>query len=242
MKDYKERKLQLHYWYVNERESNGKKYNVGHGVVTGHKRIDDSVFIHTSEALNVEFDEENKEVLIKTRNSLYHCPVEYCRFEMQDKNPDLIPGYEELKNRFKDKIEYPSIEPGKVLLVLANFCDYYFHSVYYVPADSQDGEKKKYRATPHIGTFQDSFLIDVAETRMDLRYFPHYRNIEFYSEETCGLPWFIENIGDVELYAKTGVGTIRLAPGERKEVKKENAEKEPPMLMDGDLYPAMPDE
>ena len=35
------------------------------------------------------------------------------------------------------------------------------------------------------------------------------------------VPFCIENIGDVVLYAKTSAGIIKLAPGERKEVIKE---------------------
>ena len=55
---------------------------------------------------------------------------------------------------------------------------------------------------------------------------------------TGGHPLFIENIGDVVLYASTNVGTIRLEPGDRKEVAEENVEEKKPILPDGDLYPA----
>ena len=71
-----------------------------------------------------------------------------------------------------------------------------------------------------------------------LRYFPHFQNIEFYSEDTEGCPFFIENIGDIIIYARTHAGTIKLEPGERKEVTRENAEREKPVLPGGDLYPA----
>ena len=51
-------------------------------------------------------------------------------------------------------------------------------------------------------------------------------------------PLFLENIGDVTIYAKTRCGTIKLDPGDRKEVTEENAEDISPALPDGDLYPA----
>ena len=89
-----------------------------------------------------------------------------------------------------------------------------------------------------MGTFQDSFLIGTKDQSVDLRYFPHFQNVEFYMLRTGGCPFFIENIGDVVLYASTNVGTIRLEPGDRKEVAEENAEEETPMLPNGDLYPA----
>ena len=155
---------------------------------------------------------------------MYHCPLEYCRFKKQDEYPDIIPDYEKLKQKYKDKIEYPSIEPGKVLLVLANFCDYYFHSLYYVPKDTEDGKCLEFSGWPHVGTFQDSYLINTEDYKVDLRYFPHYQNIEFYSEDTDGCPWFIENIGDVVIFARTSAGTIKLEPGDRKEVTEKNAE------------------
>ena len=49
---------------------------------------------------------------------------------------------------------------------------------------------------------------------------------------------YIENIGDVVIYARTSAGTIKLEPGDRKKVDKENAEAETPVLPGGDLYSA----
>ncbi len=232
------KKLQLHYWYIGEHEIEGEMLRIGHGIVTGHKRLSDAMDMHTSAVEGIHIDEEEGELILSTRNSVYHCPLEYCRFKKQDEYPDIIPDYEKLKQKYKDKIEYPSIEPGKVLLVLANFCNYYFHSLYYVPKDSENGKCLEFSGWPHVGTFQDSYLINTEDYKIDLRYFPHYQNIEFYSEDTDGCPWFIENIGDIIIYAKTSVGTIKLGPGDRKEVAKENAEDETPILPDGDLYPA----
>lgn len=91
---------------------------------------------------------------------------------------------------------------------------------------------------PHVGTFQDSYLISCDGAPIDIRYFPHYQNIEFYAQFTDDKPFYIENIGDITLYAQTSEGVIRLEPGERKQVIKENAEKNSPILPGGDLYPA----
>lgn len=232
------RKLQLHYWYIKEDEYHGEKIYRGNGIVTGHGRLPDANDIHTSPVKSVHADEKEGELVLYTKNNVYHCPLEYCRFEKQDMFPDIIPDYEKIKEKYKDKIYYPSIEPGKVLLVLANFCEYYFHSLYYVPKKSNDGRKLEFSGWPHIGNFQDSYLIMTEDYKIDIRYFPHYQNIEFYSEVTDGCPWFIENIGDVVIYAQTSVGTIKLMPGERKEIIKENAENKTPVLPGGDLYPA----
>lgn len=232
------KKLQLHYWYIGEHEIHGEMFRVGHGIVTGHKKLSDAMDMHTSAVEGIHIDEEAGELVLTTRNSVYHCPLAYCSFKEQDEYPDIIPDYEGLKEKYKGKIEYPSIESGKVLLVLANFCDYFFHSLYYVPNDSKDGKPIEFYGSAHIGTFQDSYLIGTRDYRVDLRYFPHYQNIEFYSEDTDGCPLYIENVGDVVIFVKTSAGTIKLEPGDRKEVAEENAEDETPILPGGDLYPA----
>ena len=217
------RKLKLHYWYIEEIEQDGEKYMIGHGIVTGHKKIQDSTDIHTSSLNSFYIDEAEKEMVLITRNSKYHCPLEYCKFRKQDEFPDVIPDYEELKVKYKDAINYPEIEPGKVLLVLANFCNYYYHSAYFVPEESSDKLSVDFDSFPHVGMFQDSYLIKSKDGSVDLRYFPHYQNIEFYSELTGKAPLFLENIGDVVIFARTHCGLIKLLPGERKEVKKDNS-------------------
>lgn len=232
------RKLQFHYWYIDEHEVNGVRYLFGHGVVTGHTRLEDATFIHTSAVRGIHVDKKEGEVVLTTKNSVYHCPLEYCRFDEQDKYPGFIPDYDDIKKKYADAIKYPTIEPGKVLLVLSNFCEYYFHSVYYVPEEAKEKKSLEYSNHAHIGMFQDSYLVNVRGTKIDLAYFPHYQNIEFYGWGTDGLPFYIENIGDVTLYAKTNCGTIRIEPGKRRKVCKRNAEKAPPLLPDGDLYPA----
>ena len=234
----KSRKLMLHYWYVDENtdDATGEKYMCAHGIVTGHNRIADTHRIHTSEVFAIEIDRFTGEALIRTRNSLYHCPLAYCDYGKQDEFPLFIPDYEIVKAKYKDKREYPSIEAGKVLVVLSNFDRYYFNSLFYLPEGAC--EKAAYHSCAHIGTFQDSYLIWMEEHPINISYFPHFQNIEFYSQETDGKPLYLENIGDVPLYAKTFSGTICLQPGERKEVKEENAEENPPMLPKGDLYPA----
>lgn len=132
----------------------------------------------------------------------------------------------------------PRIEAGKVLLVLSDQEEYYFHSLYY----RRKGQRKKeeYDAFRHLGMHQDSFLIMGLETGIDIRYFAHFRSVELYCEETDGfaIPLYIENAGAGHLYVRCSVGLLRLEPGERKEVKKENAEHIEVLLPTGDLYPA----
>lgn len=224
------RTTQLHYWYV---DSNLQ----GHGVVSGHPRLNDAGGCDTSTVQQIILNKEQEELLIKTCNTDYHCPLAYCDFEKQKENKDLIPEYEWIYANHKDKRDFPETEEGKVLLVLSNFDVYYFHSLYC----KYPGEKDPvpFHSSTHIGMIQDSFLIRVPEhPEIDLRYFPHYQFIEFYSEVTDGMPLFLENIGDLPLYAKTTGGLIKLGPGERKEVSKDNCTNDKVHLAGGDLYPA----
>ena len=232
------RPLELHNWYISEREVDGEVKRFGNGIVTGHDKIPDSCRMETEEIKDIEINENRGEILLIAKEHTYACELSSCRFRKQDKYPDVIPYYPELKEKYKYSRVWPSIEPGKILLVLSDTCEFYFHSVYYVLKDEENMEPLDYTGWPHIGSFQDSYLIDIEEAGIDLRYFPHFRNIEFYEEDTRGLPLFIENIGGSPLYARTSCGWIRLEPGERKEVKEENAEKEKPVLPNGDLYPA----
>jgi len=231
------KKLQLHYWYIREMDCEGEKFLMAKGVVSGHDRLIDTTFIHTSEVKDIRIDKEAEDAIITTRNSVYHCPLAYCRWSKQDENSSLVPEYAWIKENFKGKINYPIIEDDKVLLVLSNFDEYYFNSLYYKPSDVE--RCLEVQAYPHVGMFQDSYLIWGEDNRIDVRYFPHFENIEFYSEDTDGKPFFIENIGDIVLYAKTSKGYIKVNPGERKEVSAENAEEERPVLDSGDLYPAV---
>ena len=113
-------------------------------------------------------------------------------------------------------------------VMLSNFDEYYFNSLYYKPAYA--AEKMPFRGTPHIGMFQDSYLIHCEGTSVYIKYFPHYQNIEFYSVDTENKAFFVENIGDITLYVRFIGGLICLGPGERKEVCEANAEKEEPLL------------
>lgn len=231
----KNRRLMLHYWYI-EDESYDSNFIIAHGRVTGHKKLQDSIFINTSAVSEISLDKENQEIIIKTKNSVYYCPFEYCDWKNQEKNKKLVPEYEWIKKKYKDRIECPIIEDDKILLVLSNFDEFYFNNLYFRPK----GEKEsiKFYADPHIGMFQDSFIIEDINQLIDIRYFPHFQNIEFYSETTNGMPLYVENIGDIVLYVNSFEGLIKLEPGERKKISKENAEKEKIVLPMGDLYPA----
>ena len=232
----KEKRTQLHYWYVDKMIQNGKEYVLAHGNVSGHKRLIDTMHIHTSEIQSITINKNTEELIIATRNTEYYCPLEYCKWEQQDENADLIPEYNWIKKHYRNKLDIPEIDEDKVLLTLSNFDKYYYHSAYCKLSSEQ--ESVSFRAYPHIGMLQDSFTISGDGSLIKLSYFPHPKNIQFYCESTAEMPLFVENIGNEVLYVDTHSGLFKLVPGERKEVKVENIEQEEQSLSLRDLYPA----
>lgn len=224
-------RVYLHYWYIEQRP-NGM---LAHGIVNGHPKLADSIRIHTSKIKGIEIDEENGEAVISTENTDYHCPLNYWRFRKQDKYPDAIEEYEELKAKYRGKIDLPEIEQGKVLLVLSDFDEFYFHSLC---VRNDDGSIADFSGYPHIGMFQDSYLISAEGHSIDIRYFPHFKGIEFYSLDTEGMPLYIENIGYGDLYITDKNKRYCLKAGERQAYSELTADEEIREMPDGDLYPA----
>ena len=225
----------LHYWYF------GKDDDVicMCGRVSGHERLMDTVIITTSKIVSYKIDEVAKELVARTLNTAYHCPLAYMDFDKQEKaDPEhiIFPEYSDIKEKYEGKREEYSIEQGKILMVVSDFDEYYFHSLYCKPYENS--AVCEYKNQPHIGSSQDSYLVRAFDPMIDIRYFPHYKNMEFYMLETSGMPLFIENIGDCELYCRTDKWQIKLPPHTRIEICEDNYEDEEKILNDGDLYPA----
>lgn len=229
------KKVRLFHWYVSEADHLGVPYIRCNGNVVNHHRFWNSQWIWTSDIHEIDVQEEIGEIIITTRNTRYHNKIDSWDWDEQDKYPDAFPNYQYFRDKYKVEKEDP-VEAGVILLQIADYDSYYFHDIFF--REDESTEKMKFHMWPHIGMCQDSFLIQNEDFSIDLRYFPHPENVEFYNVETNGKPFFIENVGTERLYAQTSVGIIKLEPGERKEVIKENAEKEDMILPGGDLYPA----
>lgn len=226
--------IRLYNWYAKEYTKDSNSCLIGKGVVTDHPSIPDTSRMSTSNVKAIYTDLEHEEVILTTINNVYHRPIEDCCWLRQDDFPDLLPDYDLAKAKFKNREDH-SIEPGKVLLVLSDHDEYYFHSLFF--RETKNSELCNYCGYSHVGMVQDSYLIEAEEVRIDLRYFPHFKNIEFYSEDTDGKPLYLKNIGTSALFVKTSKGMIKLAPGDRKEVCTENVVGNCLTLPKGDLYP-----
>ncbi len=235
----------LHDWKIAPACGNNR---VMWGIVTGHIRLPDALYIHTSELQSYKIDHEAKELIAMTRNTKYHCPLTECDFEGQNENPAIFPEFEKIKAAYSKPETIPELEEDTVLLTISNSKRYFFHSMFFRPKGYESALQCKGQA--HIGMFQDSFLIrkdfvikkeeNNNDPSVDVRYFPHTGNIEFYELQINGMKLYVKNSGTAVLYVFGGFtgkfGIIRIEPGETKEMCEENEETTPPLLPDGDLY------
>lgn len=145
----------------------------------------------------------------------------------------------------ENTVEY-DVEDNAILIVLSDCRTYYFETAIV----RRDGKKYVGSMYPHIGTFHDSCLlcfdnynngVNKREEYIDIRYFPHFRNLQTYCWRTGGLPVYLENAGEDVLWYRTCDGVMELKPGERKLVCRENVikEEDTPYLDRSDLYPAV---
>jgi len=144
-----------------------------------------------------------------------------CFFERQDTSPYELPEYEVIKAEYYKPVNTEGLSKNDMVLVVADYNDYYFESlIYQIP----DGSKGKYSAYPHIGMFTDTFLIngdrehyeyDEGSEYIDIRYYVDEGSFEFYSLDTGGRNLWIENRGDSTLNIYGCGSIINLEPGRR---------------------------
>ena len=199
----------LQRWHIEKRPS-GRM--IAYGIVTNHPRLWDNTQIHTSKIISVEAKIDDDQAIIKTKNTVYFCCLSSCFFEKQDLFPDIIEGYDNIREKYYVPQPEPDIEYGKVLLVLSNYDEFYFHSLC---VKKEDGENEEYLHNPHLGMFTDSYLAYTKDHRIDVRYFPYDRAISFYNTETDGMPFYIENIGTTEIDIYKDRMRYTIKPGER---------------------------
>lgn len=232
----------IHNWYLEKyAHHDGQTSYLAWGNVTGHDRLADTTFIHTSEVMSTRIDEENEECIIQTRNTEYHCRLSECNYDMPD-SYEVIAELEKLRKKYSKKKQY-KLEDNSVLIVLSDHEEYYFECALV----KENGIILAGGMSPHIGTFQDSCLIRfdgfgrTSHTGIDIRYFPHYAHLEAYAWDTEGFSVYLENAGESTIFFSTPEGVIELLPKERKLVSKENtiSDEDKPFLSGADLYPAV---
>lgn len=219
-----------------------------YGVVTGHRKLPDGMFIHTSPIRQVSRDPEREDgYIFESKNTKFHVSMaEYDYSQRAATDNDPIPGYEQwlteleaCSGRYAGKKTTPcEAECGSILLRLGNNHEYYFDAMDVAP---ETGEHLRGEMHPHVGMVQDSVLCwaggEAWCSHYDLRYFPYQGgNLEFYVWDTAGLPVYIENSGDSELKIQLEGVVYLIAPGIRMLMEKSNAQPGAALTSGRDLY------
>ena len=170
----------LKYWYITAVKKGEWEGCIAHGIVHGHQRLADGIPIHTSAISTVIVEKDT--VVIRTRNSEYHCNLIEASFHLFDESGKrYLPNYEELQEKYERRLEVPGQGDG-ALIVLDSEAEYYFVGSAY----RYCGEVVEVRVpSVHLGMVQDSVLfgcfMERSQQAIDYRYFPFSDRVEFYS-------------------------------------------------------------
>lgn len=220
----------MRHWYVGCEKYDGKDYYLIFGQFFNRPGFYDGLKGYSSVVKSVTMNEEEEEYEIQTRNTLYHCSFDSLLFEQQDKSPYKLPEYERIKEKYWHPVDRSSLGKDDMLLVVADYGDYFFESLLYW---NKDGSEGSYDGYPHLGMFVDTFLIrrkygdpqygSSPDERIDIRYYVGGSGFTFYSLYTGGRKLWIENRGDTPLRIFGCGQRFQLKPGERvKALDREN--------------------
>lgn len=78
-----ERIVRMYQWYVEKKIINDEVKFQLHGIVTGHGYLMDSIFTDTTEIMDITSNIATKELVITTKNTVYHCNFNSCDLKQQ---------------------------------------------------------------------------------------------------------------------------------------------------------------
>lgn len=209
----------LRHWYLGEYEWNDEKVVLVFGQFFNRPGIYEGMVGHTSIVQSVKINHEEQEFEIQTENTLYHCSFDSCFYERQDDSPYELPEYEEIKAEYYKPINTEGLSVHDMILVVADYNNYYFEKLIYQNPDGSEGD---YSGYPHVGMYTDTYLIDGnrhfgdgSSQNIDIRYYVNRGGFEFYSLDTGGRNLWIENRGDSTLHIWGCGSRMALEPGKR---------------------------
>ena len=196
------------------------------GYVYGNPKFEEGTWINTSPIYKIEVLEEC--LRVHTMNSVYECAYEtYAGGEMSFAKEDFFPMPEpKEENRMKVEVAIKekvaariarekeslttafSEEEDCLVFEFSSNEDYYIKAVY-AKKDGEEFYSRDYHV--HVGTFQDSVLIEDIygdeEYECDYRFFPYAGNsLEFYSFSRFEGRIYVRNVGDKTLSVKGPFG------------------------------------
>lgn len=224
----------LRNWYFSSQDYKGETIWITHGNVYGNPEFEDGFKIHTSIVKKISIGDSYLDVY--TKNSIYRCL--FCEsmekhfifidtsslFDESVNKSDLdtlkekIISELEISKKYDEEKICESIHHEKecLIMIFSDKRDYYFEDFII----KMNEKMVHYSMFAHVGTFQDSILInsdscelqDDAE-EIDFRYFPYKGNrISFYNWEGYSGKIYAINKGVKEIEIDTACGKFLLQP------------------------------
>ena len=209
-KQYKENTIR--HWFIGNFEYENKTYQVVYGNFYNRPRIYDGMSSRTSPIQEVKICPEENEYQIRTMNRVYHCSFESCFFEQQDNSSFELTDYKKIREKYYIPTDKTSLGNNDMLLVVADYTDYYFKELVYF---DKNGEAGDYASNVHLGMLVDTYLIYSKNREIDIRWYVEISGFEFYSLDIGNRNLWIENAGDSSLLIKARDRIIDLKPKER---------------------------
>lgn len=210
---YKENTIR--HWYISDFEYEDKIYQVVRGTFYNRPGFYEGLHTRTSPIQEVKVSMEEQEYEITTMNTVYHCSFDSCFFERQDKSSFELPEYQQIRQKFFVSTETSTLSNDDMLLVVADFEDYFFKDLIYF---DKSGNQEKYLNNVHLGMVVDTYLITSKDYKVDIRWYVYDCGFKFYSLETGNRNLWIENVGDTSLRIVMGDNVINLEANTREKV------------------------
>lgn len=216
---YKENTIR--HWFIGDFEYENKTYQVVYGNFYNRQNCYDGMFSRTSPVQEVKICPEENEYQIRTMNRVYYCSFESCFFEQQDNSSFELPDYNKIREKYFIPTDKTSLENDDMLLVVADYTDYFFKDLIYFDKNGAEGD---FSSNVHLGMMVDTYLIHSKNLEIDIRWYVRNSGLEFYSLETGNRNLWIENAGDYSLTIKIGNRISELKPKERQKYLMKNLE------------------
>lgn len=212
--------IKLTDWFLSRHEYDGECFYMAHGNVSGHPKLQDGIFINTSKIEKITEDLDNNRLIMLTHsNNTYELTlatinfnnIEYTKqfLEVFDISASVLEPCKRLHDESEIKLlsEVDSILENNELF-LKTFGVYTQRAFY----KDDIGKVREIPVRPHIGMFQDSYLItDWEDGKVDFRYFDKPNGIEPYhwSDGLKAVKIKNEGSSDILFLADTNIACLR---------------------------------
>ena len=200
-----------------------------HGYVTGHHRLAEGDWIHTSKVLSIESSEVQGSIKMHTYSgSLYELSVVDIDISAAEKTSELAQKMglsenvcQEIIHCGKEKVEDLRRSVSEQIKERELYLTFRGVNVKNAFWKSASGECREVGISCHVGMIQDSMLIrDSKDRELDFRYFPGWGEIRPYAWSNGLEAVWIDNQSDVDFIFRTETESITCPGGEKIRIEK----------------------